>query len=110
LHAGFDSRAARAKIADARGEFSPEFHLRASGHNHVRRIKQATALPVAVGFGVKSPDQAKALGAVADAVVVGSALVGAIEKSLGVDGRSTSKTVPAVLDLVGTLAAALRAA
>ncbi|KAB2938757.1 MAG: tryptophan synthase subunit alpha [Hyphomicrobium sp.] len=81
-----------------------------SVHNHVRRIKQATALPVAVGFGVKSPDQAKALGEVADAVVVGSALVGAIEKTLATDGRSTSKTVPAVLDLVGSLAAALRAA
>jgi tryptophan synthase alpha chain len=81
-----------------------------SVHNHVRRIKEATALPVAVGFGVKSPDQAKALGEIADAVVVGSALVGAIEKSLGADGRSTSKTVPAVLDLVGSLAAALRAA
>lgn len=81
-----------------------------SVHNHVRRIKQSTALPVAVGFGVKSPDQAKALGEVADAVVVGSALVGAIEKTLATDGRSTSKTVPAVLDLVGSLAAALRAA
>jgi tryptophan synthase alpha chain len=81
-----------------------------SVHNHVRRIKEATALPVAVGFGVRSPDQAKALGAVADAVVVGSALVGAIEMSLGADGHSTSKTVPAVLDLVGSLAAALRAA
>jgi tryptophan synthase alpha chain len=79
-------------------------------HKQVRRIKEATALPVAVGFGVKSPDQAKALGKVADAVVVGSALVGAIENSLGADGRSTSKTVPAVLDLVGSLAAALRAA
>jgi tryptophan synthase alpha chain len=79
-------------------------------HLQVRRIKESTALPVAVGFGVKSPDQAKALGEVADAVVVGSALVGAIEKSLGADGRSTSKTVPAVLDLVGSLAAALRAA
>jgi tryptophan synthase alpha chain len=81
-----------------------------SVHTQVRRIKAATALPVAVGFGVKSPDQAKALGEVADAVVVGSALVGAIEKTLGADGRSTSKTVPAVLDLVGSLAAALRAA
>jgi tryptophan synthase alpha chain len=81
-----------------------------SVHNNVRRIKEATALPVAVGFGVKSPGQAKALGAVADAVVVGSALVGAIETSLGADGRSTSKTVPAVLDLVGSLAAALRIA
>jgi tryptophan synthase alpha chain len=50
------------------------------------------------------------LGKVADAVVVGSALVGAIEQSLAADGRSTSKTVPAVLDLVGSLAAALRAA
>jgi tryptophan synthase alpha chain len=79
-------------------------------HKQVRRIKEATRLPVAVGFGVKSPHQAKALGEVADAVVVGSALVGAIEKSLDGDGRSTSKTVPAVLDLVGSLAAALRAA
>jgi tryptophan synthase alpha chain len=79
-------------------------------HKQVRRIKESTQLPVAVGFGVKSPEQAKALGQVADAVVVGSALVGAIEKSLGSDRRSTSKTVPAVLDLVGSLAAALRAA
>jgi tryptophan synthase alpha chain len=79
-------------------------------HKHVRRIKEATALPVAVGFGVKTPEQAGALGKVADAVVVGSALVGAIEQSLAADGRSTSKTVPAVLDLVGSLAAALRAA
>jgi tryptophan synthase alpha chain len=79
-------------------------------HKQVRRIKESTQLPVAVGFGVKSPEQAKALGQVADAIVVGSALVGAIEKSLGSDRRSTSKTVPAVLDLVGSLAAALRAA
>jgi tryptophan synthase alpha chain len=79
-------------------------------HNHVRQIKQATGLPVAVGFGVKGPDQAKALSAVADAVVVGSALVGAIEKSLDADGRATSKTVPAVLDLVRTLAGALQPA
>jgi len=78
-------------------------------HQHVTRIKAATALPVAVGFGVKSPDQAKALGEVADAVVVGSALVGALEASLAPDGRSTGKSVPAVLDLVGSLAAALRA-
>ena len=79
-------------------------------HTHVRQIREATSLPVAVGFGVKSPEQAKALGEVADAVVVGSALVGAIEKSLEDTGASTSKTVPAVLDLVGALAGALRAA
>ncbi|HEY7669375.1 MAG TPA: tryptophan synthase subunit alpha [Hyphomicrobium sp.] len=79
-------------------------------HAHVRQIKKATSLPIAVGFGVKSPDQAKALAEVADAVVVGSALVGAIERSLGPGGRSTSKTVPSVLDLVQSLAGALRAA
>ncbi len=79
-------------------------------HKHVRQIKAATDLPIAVGFGVKTPEQAKALAEAADAVVVGSALVGAIEKSLGADGRSTSKTVPSVLDLVQSLAGALRAA
>jgi tryptophan synthase alpha chain len=79
-------------------------------HGHVQQIKRATSLPIAVGFGVKSPDQAKALAEVADAVVVGSALVGAIEKSLGADGRATSKTAPSVLDLVQSLAGALRAA
>jgi len=77
-------------------------------HTHVAQIKKATSLPVAVGFGVKGPDQAKALAEVADAVVVGSALVGAIERSLGANGGSTSKTVPSVLDLVRSLAGALR--
>ena len=79
-------------------------------HTHVRQIKKATSLPVAVGFGVKSAPQAKALAEVADAVVVGSALVGAIEGSLAKNGSSTSKTVPSVLDLVQSLAGALRAA
>jgi tryptophan synthase alpha chain len=79
-------------------------------HTHVGLIKQKTSLPVAVGFGVKSGDQARALAEVADAVVVGSALVSAIERSLGADGGSTSKTVPSVLDLVQSLAGALRAA
>jgi len=79
-------------------------------HTHVAQIRKATSLPVAVGFGVKSADQAKALAKVADAVVVGSALVGAVENSLGANGSSTSKTVPSVLDLVQSLAGALRAA
>lgn len=41
----------------------------------VARLKAATALPVAVGFGVRTPDQARAIGRVADGVVVGSAIV-----------------------------------
>jgi tryptophan synthase alpha chain len=76
--------------------------------SQVSRIKKSTALPVVVGFGVKSPEQAKALAQGADGVVVGSALVTAIETSLGPDGRATAKTVPAVLDLVSSLAGALR--
>ena len=42
---------------------------------NVSRIKQHTNLPVAVGFGVRTPEQAEAIAAVADGVVVGSALV-----------------------------------
>ncbi len=77
-------------------------------HQQVKRIKQSTALPVAVGFGVKTPQQAKAIAAGADGVVVGSALVGEIEKSLTSEGRATARTAPAVLDLVKSLASALR--
>lgn len=78
-------------------------------HAEVERIKASTSLPVAVGFGVKTGEQAQAIAKGADAVVVGSALVTAIEKSLGEGGQATGNTVPAVLDLVKGLAAALRA-
>ncbi len=76
----------------------------------VARIKHATTLPVAVGFGVRTPEQARAIAEAADAVVVGSALVRTIEESLARDGRAAETTVSAVLDLVGRLSAALRAA
>jgi tryptophan synthase alpha chain len=78
-------------------------------HSHVGRIKQSTALPIAVGFGIRTPEQAAAIAAGADAVVVGSALVDAIRNSLGQKGESTGNTVPAVLDLVKRLSAPLRA-
>jgi tryptophan synthase alpha chain len=44
----------------------------------VARVRRATPLPVAVGFGISSPDQARAVGRLADGVVVGSALVDAL--------------------------------
>ncbi len=75
----------------------------------VARLKRATALPVAVGFGVRTPQQARAIAETADAVVVGSALVRTIETSLTGEGRATGTTVSSVLDLVGSLSAALRA-
>lgn len=76
---------------------------------HVKRLKKAAALPVAVGFGVKTPEQARAIAKGADGVVVGSALVRAIEGSLTEDGRAAGNTVGSVLSLVEGLSAALRA-
>ncbi|WP_181703748.1 tryptophan synthase subunit alpha [Chthonobacter albigriseus] len=76
----------------------------------VKRIKGHTDLPVMVGFGVKTGEQAAAIGANADGVVVGSALVNAIRDSLGADGRPTDGTVGAVTRLVEELAAGVRRA
>ena len=76
----------------------------------VERIKRHTHLPVVVGFGVKTAEQASALGRSADGVVVGSALVNAIAGSLDDDGRATGFTVTAVLSLVADLAAGARLA
>jgi tryptophan synthase alpha chain len=74
----------------------------------VVRIKRHTRLPVCVGFGVRTAEQAAALSRGADGVVVGSALVDAVRKSLSADGKATAATVPAVADLVGALAQGVR--
>ena len=76
----------------------------------VKRIKAATLLPVAVGFGVNTPEQARAISKGADGVVVGSTLVNAIRDTLGAGGRATGETVPRVLGLVARLASGLKAA
>ncbi|HEV2512481.1 tryptophan synthase subunit alpha [Bosea sp. (in: a-proteobacteria)] len=74
----------------------------------VARIKQHTKLPVAVGFGVKTPADAIAIARGADGVVVGSALVERVRLSLDADGKATEKTVSAVTSLVAELAAGVR--
>jgi tryptophan synthase alpha chain len=76
----------------------------------VARIKRHTRLPVCVGFGVRTGDQARSIAEGADGVVVGSALVDAIRASLDAEGKATSKTVAAVTGLVAELAAGVRAA
>ena len=76
----------------------------------VARIKRHTDLPVAVGFGVKDAASARAIAAGADGVVVGSALVEALRKSLGKDGKATAGTVKAVTDLAAQLAQGVRQA
>jgi tryptophan synthase alpha chain len=76
----------------------------------VARIKRHTHLPVAVGFGVRDPDQARAIAANADGVVVGSALVDVLRSQLDKDGKAGPGTVKAVTTLVSALAAGVRSA
>jgi tryptophan synthase alpha chain len=74
----------------------------------VSRIKRHTRLPVAVGFGVRTAEQAAAIAAGADGVVVGSALVNALKASLDANDRATPATIKAVTDLVAELARGVR--
>ena len=76
--------------------------------NAVARIKRHTKLPVAVGFGVRTAEQARAIAEGADGVVVGSALVDALRQSLDKSGKATPATVKAVADLVSSLAQGVR--
>ena len=76
----------------------------------IARIKRHTKLPVAVGFGVRTAKQVRALADGTDAVVVGSALVNAVAESLDKKGKATARTVKAVVNLVGELAGGLRGA
>ena len=76
----------------------------------VARIKRHTPLPIAVGFGVKTAQDAAAIAAHADGVVVGSALVELVRTSLDAEGKATPATVPAVTGLVAELAAGIRQA
>src|SRR5438477_7203281 len=76
----------------------------------VGRIKRRCALPVAVGFGVRTAEQAAAIARGADGVVVGTALVEAVRDSLDAQGRATGKTVAAVADKVASLAQGVRGA
>jgi tryptophan synthase alpha chain len=76
----------------------------------VRRIKSHTDLPIAVGFGVKTAEQAKVIGQSADAVVVGSAIVNQIANTLTKDGKATADTVDSVATMVRGLSTGCRAA
>ena len=76
----------------------------------VVRIKRHTQLPVAVGFGVKTAEHARAIAEGADGVVVGSVLVDAVRDSLDASGKATPRTVKAVTDLVAQLSAGVCAA
>ena len=76
----------------------------------VTRIKRHTKLPVCVGFGIRTPEQAAGIASGADGVVVGSALVSVLKGSLDPNDKATEKTVSGVVDLVAALARGVRGA
>jgi tryptophan synthase alpha chain len=76
----------------------------------VVRIKRHTDLPVCVGFGVKTAEHARLIGASADGVVVGTAIINKIAASLDSEGHATAETVPAVVTFVQDLSTGVRAA
>ncbi|WP_022727585.1 tryptophan synthase subunit alpha [Fodinicurvata sediminis] len=69
----------------------------------IERIKRHSKLPVAVGFGIRTPEHAAAIGKVADAAVVGSAIVERIAESLDDNGKATADLVDNVTELVRNL-------
>jgi len=72
----------------------------------VERVRRASGLPVAVGFGIRTPEQARAVARVADAAVVGSALVDAVAEAHAQNRDPVAK----VLETARALAMAVRSA
>ena len=93
-------------ITGVTGAAAPDAKLVAEA---VARLKRRTDLPVAVGFGVKNAESARAIAETADGVVVGTSIVEAIRLSLD-GGAATSSTVAAATELVNKLAQGVRAA
>jgi tryptophan synthase alpha chain len=85
--AGFVYAVARTGITGARSAFPPE------AKELVARIRRHTKLPVAVGFGISSAAQFASVGAFADAVVVGSAIVETIERNAGREADAVRELV-----------------
>ena len=77
---------------------------------NLKRIKQYTDLPVVVGFGIKTPEQAAEIALCADGVVVGTAIVERIHNSLENVGSEKKDLVNEVLKFVSELAGGVRSA
>jgi tryptophan synthase alpha chain len=76
----------------------------------VPRLRKHTDLPIAIGFGVRTPQQAGEASRIADGAVVASALIDTLARSLDEQGRAGPETVSRVLDQVRDLARAVRGA
>lgn len=78
--------------------------IAASLPDSINRLRAVCSLPICVGFGISDAAQARAVGALADGIVVGSALVQAAERSV-VDALALVRSMRAALDAVGTASA-----
>ncbi len=85
---------------------------RSAGEDTVRdavaRLRAGTDLPLVVGFGIKTPEQAGAISRIADGAVIGSAIVDRITVGLDANGRPNASMVPDVLGFVSELADGVR--
>jgi tryptophan synthase alpha chain len=75
---------------------------------NIPRLRRFSDLPIAIGFGVRTPAQAAEAASIGDAAVVASALIETLAKSLDAEGRARPETAELVLDQVRSLAAAVR--
>ena len=75
---------------------------------HVERIKRHTKLPVGVGFGIRTPEQAAAVARHADAAVVGTGIVDRVKAGLDDKGKAKAELVPGVFAYVRSLADGVR--
>lgn len=94
-------------IAGITGTVAPDTQTVAGA---VKRIKEHTELPIAVGFGVRSREQAAAIAMAADGVVVGSAIVDRITDNLDAEMKPNGEVVSTVLDFVSELSNGVRSA
>ena len=92
-------------IAGITGTKSPSFDAVTTA---LARLRRHTELPVTVGFGIKTAEQAAEVARIADAAAVGSAIVQRVAEHLDEDGRPRESLVDAVLGFVGELAAGVR--
>ena len=76
----------------------------------IDQLRQATGLPIAVGFGIKTAEKAQKTAEFADAVVVGSALVEKVAEGLEASGEKTDTILNPVLNLAREIGTAVRAA
>lgn len=82
----------------------PTEHVREA----VARLRRHTQLPIAVGFGIRTPDQAAAVAGIADGAVVGSAIVDVVKAELDANGKAKPGLAGKVLALVESLANGVR--